>query len=42
MQNISEIEELIQEVKNFEIYKTVMKKFPDAELLDANLKKEKD
>ena len=35
-------QELIQEVKNFEIYKTVMKKFPDAELLDVNLKKEKD
>ena len=35
-------EELIQEVKNFEIYKTVMKKFPDAEMQDVNLKKEKD
>ena len=35
-------EELIQEIKNFEIYKTVMKNFPDAEIQDVNLKKEKD
>ncbi|MDC0875760.1 DNA polymerase III subunit gamma/tau [Candidatus Pelagibacter sp.] len=35
-------EELISEVKNSEIYKTVMKKFPDAELLDVKLNKEED
>jgi DNA polymerase III subunit gamma/tau len=34
--------ELINEVKNSEIYKTVMKKFPDAELLDVKLYKEED
>ena len=30
-------EELANEVKNSEIYKIVLKKFPDAELLDVNL-----
>ena len=35
-------DELINEVKNSEIYKMVMKKFPDAELLDVKLKKKKD
>jgi DNA polymerase-3 subunit gamma/tau len=35
-------EELISEVKNSEIYKTVMKKFPDAELLDVKLNKKED
>ena len=33
-------EELINEVKNSEAYKTVMKKFTDAELVDVQLKKE--
>jgi len=33
-------EELINEVKNLEAYKTVMKKFTDAELVDVQLKKE--
>ena len=33
-------EELINEVKNSETYKTVIKKFPDAELLDVKLNKE--
>jgi DNA polymerase-3 subunit gamma/tau len=34
--------ELINEVKNSEIYQIIMKKFPDAELLDVNInKKEK-
>ena len=32
-------EELINEVKNSEIYKTVIEKFPDAELLDVKLNK---
>ena len=35
-------EELINEVKNLEVYKTVMKKFPDAELLDVKLNKEEE
>ena len=35
-------EELINEVKNSEIYKIVVKKFPDAELLDVKLNKEED
>ena len=34
--------ELINEIKSSEIYKTVMKKFPDAELLDVELNKEED
>ena len=34
--------ELINEVKNSEIYKIVVKKFPDAELLDVKLNKEED
>ena len=42
MQNISEIEELINEVKNLEIYKKVMKKFPDAELVDVMLNEKKE
>ena len=33
-------EELINDVKNLEIYKTVIKKFPDAELLDVKFNKE--
>ena len=33
-------EELINEVKNSEAYKSVMKKFTDAELIDVQLKKE--
>ena len=37
MQNISEIEELINEVKSLEIYKKVMEKFPDAELINVKL-----
>ncbi len=36
-------DELINEIKNLEIYKKVMKKFPDAELIDVKLnEKEKD
>ena len=35
-------EELISEVKNLEIYKTVMLKFSDAELLDVKLNKKED
>jgi DNA polymerase III subunit gamma/tau len=35
-------EELINKVKNSEIYKTVRNKFPDAELLDVKLNKEED
>jgi len=35
-------EELINEVKNSEAYKTVMKKFTDAELVDVQLKKEEE
>jgi len=34
--------ELINEIKSSEIYKTVMKKFPDAELLDVKLNKAED
>ena len=30
-------DELINEVKNSEIYKKVMEKFPDAELIDVKL-----
>ena len=37
MQNISEIEELINEIKCLDIYKKVMEKFPDAELIDVKL-----
>ena len=32
-------EELLEEVKDSKIYETVMKKFPDAELLDVKLNK---
>ena len=42
MQNINEIEELINEVKNLEIYKKVMEKFPDAELIDVKLSEKKE
>ena len=42
MQNISEIEELINEVKSLEIYKKVMQKFPDAELVDVKLNETKE
>ena len=35
-------EELINKVKNSEAYKTVMKKFTDAELVDVQLKKEEE
>ena len=35
-------EELINEVKNSEIYKTIIKKFPDAELTDVKLNKKED
>ncbi len=35
-------EELINDVKNMEIYKNIMKEFPDAELLDVKLNKEED
>jgi DNA polymerase III subunit gamma/tau len=35
-------DELINEVKGSEIYKTVLKKFPDARLLDVRLNKEED
>jgi len=35
-------EELINEVKNSEIYKNVINKFPDAELLDVKLNKKED
>ena len=35
-------EELISEVKNSKIYKTILNKFPDAELLDVKLNKEVD
>jgi len=34
-------EELINEVKNLEIYKNIIEKFPDAELVDVKLNKEK-
>ena len=32
--------QLIDEMKNLEIYKSVMDKFPDAELIDVNSKKD--
>ena len=35
-------DELINEVKSSEIYKTVMKKFPDAELIDVKLNEKKE
>jgi len=35
-------EELINEVKNSEIYKTIIEKFPDAELTDIKLNKKED
>jgi DNA polymerase-3 subunit gamma/tau len=35
-------EELINEVKNSEIYKTLIEKFPDAELTDVKLNKKED
>ena len=38
----SKKEELINEVKNSEIYKTIIEKFPDAELTDVKLNKKED
>jgi len=35
-------DELINDVKNLEIYKNIIKQFPDAELLDVKLNKEED
>ena len=35
-------EKLIDEVKNLQIYKKVMEKFPDAELVDVKLNKKED
>ena len=35
-------DELINEVKNLEIYKKVMEKFPDAELIDVKLNEKKE
>ena len=35
-------DELINEVKSLEIYKKVMEKFPDAELIDVKLNQKKD
>ena len=35
-------EELINEVKNSEIYKTIIEKFPDAELTDVKLNNKED
>ena len=35
-------EELINEVKNSKIYKTLIEKFPDAELIDVKLNKKED
>ena len=35
-------DELINEVKSSEIYQMVMKKFPDAELLDVKINKKKE
>ena len=32
--------QLIDEVKNSEIYKSIMDRFPDAELIDVNSKKD--
>ena len=42
MQNISEIEELINDAKSLEIYKKVIEKFPDAELIDVKLNEKKE
>ncbi|MDC3201850.1 DNA polymerase III, subunit gamma and tau, partial [Candidatus Pelagibacter sp.] len=35
-------DELISEIKNSEIYKKVMEKFPDAELIDVKLNEKKE
>ena len=35
-------DELISEIKNSEIYKKVMEKFPDAELVDVKLNEKKE
>jgi DNA polymerase-3 subunit gamma/tau len=35
-------DELINEVKSLEIYKKVMEKFPDAELIDVKLNEKKE
>ena len=35
-------DELMNEVKNLEIYKKVMEKFPDAELIDVKLNERKE
>ena len=35
-------DELISEVKNSEIYKKVMEKFPDAKLIDVKLNEKKE
>ena len=35
-------DELINEVKSLEIYKKVMEKFPDAELIDVKLNKKQE
>jgi DNA polymerase-3 subunit gamma/tau len=35
-------DKLINEVKNLEFYKKVMKKFPDAELIDVKLNEKKE
>ena len=35
-------DELIKEVKSLEIYKKVMEKFPDAELVDVKLNEKKE
>ena len=35
-------DELISEIKNSEIYKKVMEKFPDAELIDVKLNERKE
>ena len=35
-------DELINEVKNSEIYKKIMEKFPDAELVDVKLNEKKE
>ena len=42
MQNVSEIEELIENVKNSLVYKNILEKFPDAELFDVKTSKKKD
>ena len=36
----NEKKQLIDEMKNSEIFKSVMDKFPDAELIDVNLNKD--